>query len=379
MNTSITHPEVAAFVAAVRRALDDLTPDEIDDLTGGLEADLDDALTDGGAASGIERFGSPADYAAELRSAAGLPPRAAAGGRRAAGLVDLLGAQRAIVLARLERQAWWPPVRDFLLVLRPAWWLMRAGLFSTVFFGVGYGGLSWGLIMLFGVLLVLSVQAGRRGWARRNIWLRVGFVAINAVAILLVPGGLRLLPTSTTIYDTVPEPPRNGLWLNGTEVRNVLVYDAQGRPLTDVQLFDENGKPLSVGESARTPLWQGDTSMVYSGQPPVAGTTQIPAVTDQGRVVWNVFPLRQQKLEFRGETDSNGMPMGAPAGPPAVAPAPQGLVPRVVGIDGSTYPAATPDPVATPTPAPSSVGRPSEPGPVASPGRAPLPTVSPSP
>ena len=36
MNTSITHPEVAAFVAAVRRALDDLTPDEIDDLTGNL-------------------------------------------------------------------------------------------------------------------------------------------------------------------------------------------------------------------------------------------------------------------------------------------------------------------------------------------------------
>ncbi len=79
MNTSVTHPEVAAFVAAVRRALDDLTPDEIDDLTGGLEADLDDALTDGGATSGIERFGSPADYAAELRSAAGLPPRAATG------------------------------------------------------------------------------------------------------------------------------------------------------------------------------------------------------------------------------------------------------------------------------------------------------------
>lgn len=380
MNTSVTHPEVAAFVAAVRRALDDLTPDEIDDLTGGLEADLDDALTDGGATSGIERFGSPADYAAELRSAAGLPPRAATGGRRAAGLVTLIRAQRAIVVARLERQPWWPAVRDFALALRPAWWLMRAGLFAVVFFGAGYQGLTWGLIALFAVLLFFSVQAGRRGWARRNLVLRIGFLAINAAAILMVPNGIERLTTPNTVFDTMSLPPQNGLWLNGTEVRNVLVYDAQGRPLSDIQLFDENGKPLSVGDSARAPLWEGDPTTYYEGMPPVAGAAQIPAVTDQGRVVWNVFPLRQQKLEWRGASDSNGVPMGASVGAPAAAPVPQGLVPRVVGIDGSAYPEAT----ATPSPTGGPSAQPSgalsgEPRPTASAAGTPLPTVSPSP
>lgn len=90
MTATVRHVEVTRFVAAVREALQDLAPDEVDELTGGLEADLDDALADD-SVGGIERFGSPEGYAAELRSAAGLPPRAEAGdGLGAATLVAAL-------------------------------------------------------------------------------------------------------------------------------------------------------------------------------------------------------------------------------------------------------------------------------------------------
>jgi uncharacterized membrane protein len=67
-------PVITEFAAAVRSALSDLGPDEADDLTDGLEADLTDRLADGDATE----LGDPAAYAEELRAAAGLPHRPAA-------------------------------------------------------------------------------------------------------------------------------------------------------------------------------------------------------------------------------------------------------------------------------------------------------------
>ena len=63
-------PDVAAFVAAVRARLADLTDEEREELLGGLEADLSERLTEGEA-----DLGDPAAYAAELRAAAGLEVR----------------------------------------------------------------------------------------------------------------------------------------------------------------------------------------------------------------------------------------------------------------------------------------------------------------
>src|SRR3954468_1429827 len=72
MSTSpLASPAVAEFAAAVRAALSDLAPDEIDELTDGLEADLTDRLADGDAAD----LGDPRAYAEALGPAAGLPHR----------------------------------------------------------------------------------------------------------------------------------------------------------------------------------------------------------------------------------------------------------------------------------------------------------------
>ena len=345
MTATIRNAEVTRFVEAVRQALDDLTPDEVDELTGGLEADLDDALADDPAA-GVERFGSPADYAAELRAAAGLPPRAARGGRRGAGsLVDRVETVQRGWQERLDRlraRRWWSVVRDFLVTLRPVWWVARgwaAYEFVAAVLGRGEARvlpITLSGLVLLGLLIVVSVEAGRRwtaagtrpphaptGWLRR--WAPR---ALNAVAVVLLLGFgssvelVQYLPGPSG--ENVVVPPSNGLWLNGTEVRNVFPYDANGRPLTDVQLFDENGRSLSVGTSAQTPLT--DQTGPYLGQ---RATRQVPAVDANNRPVWNVFPLRQQAVEPGADTDPNtGSTVDRPISAPTPARAPmQTLLP----------------------------------------------------
>ena len=102
MTAAVLLDHVSAYAAAVRSHLADLSPEQVDDLTDGLEADLAEALEDregpvvtgeipigraavdagipsppdGAAGSAVidltRRFGPAAAYAAELRAAAGL-------------------------------------------------------------------------------------------------------------------------------------------------------------------------------------------------------------------------------------------------------------------------------------------------------------------
>src|SRR6201999_4089867 len=67
MNTIITTPDVKLFVAAVREHLTDLTEEEREELVGGLEGDMSDLVAE----RGVDALPEPAEYAAELRSAAG--------------------------------------------------------------------------------------------------------------------------------------------------------------------------------------------------------------------------------------------------------------------------------------------------------------------
>jgi len=53
--------EVRAYVSQVRRALSDLSPDELDDLTQGMEADLLDVAREPGGSLRL-RLGTPETY-----------------------------------------------------------------------------------------------------------------------------------------------------------------------------------------------------------------------------------------------------------------------------------------------------------------------------
>ena len=252
---------VSHYVEAVRSALDDLPAEAVDDLVGGLEADLAESVSESGD-DVRERFGPPVGYAAELRSAAGLPPR---------------GRRRGPVREAVREH--WPAVRAFLVVLRPAWWVARAAVPAGLL-SVEVGGGSGGTIS-FAVLLVpltaLSVWLGRLRLPRP---LRVGFRVVNAVAVLALVVAVDGYWTNASSGGGEGDWTPPGVSLDGYPVSNIQPYDAQGRPLTGVQLFDDQGRPLDLSPDARL-VWRSD------------GTAQDvrPQVDATGEQRWNVYPV----------------------------------------------------------------------------------------
>jgi hypothetical protein len=334
MSVPLAHPQVTAFITAVRAELDDLSPDEVDELIDGLEADLNDTVADSGA-SPAEQFGDPAAYAAELRSAAGLPPRAVSGGRHGAGRIRQTLTESADAV---RAQRWWPGVRDFAVTLRPVWWVVRAGLATLVTTGVF--GFRSGRVLLFLVFAVASVELGRRRLAGRGGSWRVAIALGNSLALLLLvaaaakgvsAGSADGFASSEMVAPVRRVAPVSGIWVDGTEVRNLYPYDSQGRPLSGVQLYDQDGRPVAVGDSARTPLEDGQGRVV----------SQVPAVDQAGEQRWNVYPLRQRTDAYDGSGASTpGTP--SPAALPSITPGP--LLAPSPQASNAPSPSVTPSP-----------------------------------
>lgn len=142
---------VTAYAAAVRAHLDDLPPEQLEDLTDGLEADLAEALEDplAPAAAGdhvldlTRRFGPAAAYADELRAAAGVSPRSGGRRRRLVALRDgvvavhrrATGSARRVVAPLLAV----PLVRwlvDQAVAMRPLWWVVRGWAVYVIVVGI---------------------------------------------------------------------------------------------------------------------------------------------------------------------------------------------------------------------------------------------------
>lgn len=304
MNAPVAHPEVARFVAAVRAQLDDLTNEEVEELTGGLEADLDDALADTTADEFARRLGDPASYAAELRASAGLPPRESGGGRPGrARVVALARSTRRTIdgaVARLRGSRWAPALSEYARALRPLWWVTRAWIafmatrevFRDSGLSLPRSATAW---VVFAALVVASIELGRRrasGGLRR---LGPLIVVVNGVALLLIPVTLAQVSTSSAVAARVPveqsPPPQEespleestqegGLRWGGEPVGNIFVYDASGRPLAGVQLFHEDGRPLTV-----------------DSEPGSEEYRLVPALDANEELRWNVYPLRRRLVD----------------------------------------------------------------------------------
>ena len=383
--------DVTAYAAAVRRGLVGLTQDQVDDLTDDLEADLADALADerraGHGRGLVEQFGSPEAYAAELRAAAGLPP----GDRRASRwerlFPDPVEQSRRVggrVLAWLRAQAWWPSTESFLVSLRPVWWVLRAWLVmqvATAFvlgsqrMGLRISGLAEWLVL--GVLVVLSVQWGRGVWfqSRSTRWLPVltNVVAVVALLPVLATIGARYDQAqdvyrswasgafnggTQTVYE---DRPVDGVVVDGIQVSNLFVYDAQGNPLQDVQVYDDRGRPVrTTFDNGYDQFWFPESTEPWSF---------VPAADTDGRSRWNVYPLRgAPTAQF--EYDDDGSPVlqvgksaMTPPWPFAKAPALAGRgVAPAAPADGAVSASGEPSTGSTPTPSGS------VPGPTATPG-----------
>lgn len=342
--------DVTAFIAQVRAELADLPPDDLDDLTGGLEGDLTELVAE--SPEGLSGLGTPQAYAAELRSAAGFPP--------AAPLVapSWWHTQRDLALANWAALQVDHPVlrhtRDLLVELRPAWWVARGVMAAWAVAGVfGLGGLAWLLALPF---IGLSVLLGRRrdrlgDWGKLAVL--IGNVVAALVALLAVGALAASGPSGRAIGEHDDPTYGDGVLVNNTPVDNLFVYGPDGRPLQGVRIFTDAGVPLDLagsrgdanGESLHGPLdiygkpWDnafplpvrpGDGSSSWT--PPAA----LPPLTDG-----------QAGTPTGSPTDSpTGSPTGLPTGVPTGSPTtPSGAAttqpPSPVPTASATRPAVT--------------------------------------
>lgn len=342
--TTTTRPDVEAFVARVRARLADLGEDDREELLDGLEADLSEQLADGST-----DLGDPWLYAAELRAAAGLPEprRSRPVGQllpRRADLERALDRSREVwsdLLGRFPSQ-----VGEVLSALRPAWWVARAwvavslldqwaGPWERVSLMPTLAVPGLGLAVLVVAIVVSTLIGLGRLWPGsgpdRPLTTRLLLLAANLAALVLPlgfsatsPGYLSGEPhwddPYSYYYASEPEP---GLRVDGAPVRNIFAYDAEGRPLTGVQLFRANGEALAV-TSRDSVTRDGRTRTVGCGW--LNGTTQL----------FNVFPLGQRE-QRRGRCAGTD---GDLAGPVTEAVPPFAQVPPVTSP--ITAPAAGP-------------------------------------
>ncbi|GAB3079583.1 hypothetical protein GCM10027053_49970 [Intrasporangium mesophilum] len=235
--------DVMAYVARVRAALSDLAADELDELTQGMEADLAELAAESGDVR--TRLGSPETYAAELRTAAGYPPRTAP---REAGLGA--GWHR-VLRRRSELVAKHPWLRD----LQPVWWCVRGVVVATI--AAYVVGADTNLIWwLAGAALSFWLGRSAVSWVgpRRGAVTALNVVMFLAALVVLPIVATRSYVTETVSYvtESVPVP---GLANDGEPVTTFLVYDSTGHRVELPRVFDQNGHPLlqSGAEGTYTP------------------------------------------------------------------------------------------------------------------------------
>ncbi|MDP3949316.1 hypothetical protein [Microbacterium sp.] len=289
---------IRTFTDSVREHLDDLPADEVDDIIVGLTADLAEQAADSG---GTLELGDPAVYAAELRSAAGLPDRSDAVKRES---VRARVSRRLGYLATgMRRSAFGAWLLDLFVALRPVWWVLRGfaiyGVAHALFGSPSFGGSGsvmpdtlFGWLILLAMILV-SVQWGRDRWLPRNALRHVRTV-VSVIAVLALPFALSsvLIPRVEYVSDGVYEQP--GLLLDGVQVGNVFAYDEDGELIDRVQLYTDRGTPLNLYggtiEEGVDGTWHG---FGWNGDEPV----RVPFRDARDAEVWNIYPLKEGRVD----------------------------------------------------------------------------------
>lgn len=267
---------VRDYVTQVRVALADLSPEDVDDLTGGLEADLGEHLAERPLDSDLTTIlGTPQTYAAELRAAAGLPTAPAPA--RISLSWQATAALRNLGARLLARFPW-------LADLRTPWWLARGFVLGVVMSAVLLSASRQAEVLVGVVGAALSFAWGRRSVARGpRRPLAFGLVtAVNIVAVLaLVPVAFMMTGPDVQYVSDTPQPASSGpgVWVNSEPATNLYAFDAKGNRIDNVRLFNQYGQAVTVDPNALLGIF---------------GPGQEPPMDDQGnpQVNLGVFPLR---------------------------------------------------------------------------------------
>ena len=233
------------FAAAVRSELADLSKTEIQELTDGLEADLEDRLAEEGSAFDP---GSPVDYAAELRAAAGFSEKA--GLRK---FFKGIGFTPSLV-AWLRKRESTSIILDFGISIQPFWWVVRAYVaFWLISSLVGGDIYAWPRdavsYLTLTVLVVLSIQLGRKIWLVGKFWQAV-LVPLNIFAIALSPVVLGSIANNIAYAESLDNysqelsSQRDGLRYFGQEVTGIKAFTQNGVEVYNLNFTDQSGSEL---------------------------------------------------------------------------------------------------------------------------------------
>lgn len=231
--TSLTDINIKAFAEAVRAELADLPKRDVEELTDGLEADLAEKLAD----EGVDFTAAyAAEYAAELRDAAGIGPKPS---KRLS-----FSASQFIqnIQSWLLRLPFGRAVLDFGISVRPVWWVLRA-VIAQIIVSIWIYLPLW----LLPIAIFVSVQWGRKKWFTNKFFTFL-LVPLNLLAILLI------VPAYSYVDYKVQEFEANQDWINTTQLMDGLRYEGnevtkikayQGEmELFNLQFTDQNGNPL---------------------------------------------------------------------------------------------------------------------------------------
>ncbi|MGI5525526.1 HAAS signaling domain-containing protein [Micromonospora sp. CA-259024] len=336
---TVTEQEITDYVARVRAALADLPTTQRDELT----EDLADHLTEVAAESEgtlVERLGEPETYAAELRAAAGAAP---GGGRnldqRVATAVVRVRSRLRVIDTRLGPPLGYATASDFLRLLRPGWWVLRGYLAAMLVTVISTGGsfgllprfggeLLAGLIMLVGFVLA-SIWIGRRS-ARLTRWPRSA-VQVGSVVLVIFAFAALMQAEDRMRYGDYGYSPTS-VDSQYSQIRDVFVYDSEGRLVEDARLFDQNGNPIRLG---------------YPDCPS--------PIDVYGKPLLRAYPYCPDQAPFGPRAPGAPLPPTTPSATPD--------------------PSTTPDPTVTPEPTGTATGGPTA-GPTAPPSDAPTPTAT---
>jgi hypothetical protein len=293
--------DVAAYLAAVRSSLRDLPEAERDDLVAEVEASLVESAGEGGSISA--RLGPPEEFAAELRSAAGLLETPA---------VERPPSRLALLVARLRSNRRFEHARSTASELAPIWWVARgylavgaiAWIFDTSWssrypfvpvVGVGGPGTAEAGLALIVLAVIASVWIGL--WTKRH-----GSRFARSATVVNAALALAILPVSAAVTDTgaydflvtmayAPEPQVTpGLANDGVPIDNVYPYSRDGKLLHDVLLYDGAGRPIEIAASR--------------GEDP----NRRFVVTNGNKPLFNVFPIRYYEANTKRVERPNAAP-----------------------------------------------------------------------
>lgn len=327
MTTLAPLPAIAEYTNAVRAALADLDAETVEELTGGLDADLTEALeehvSDGGAAepSAVAEIFGPADqYAAELRAAAGIArPEPHAEGARAA-LRSMCTAVRERGRALADR---YPRIAAVAQTIRPAWWVLRAWVLWYVV--IAWNGqapaFSDGVLppLVLVALIGVSVAWGRRQLGQRRPVRWLGIIA-SVLAVLMLPTALTLAsdPVAGAGWDAGYEAgvaAARGYGEEGVlaQPTNLFVYGPDGQPIAEARILDQDGDPVVLSDPETGLPWSQWSAEEWYG-------STLPAGVLEHDVPLNSYPwsyLDAEDIAMR----SDGMPIATGDAEPATWPA----------------------------------------------------------